>query len=58
MLRDTMQKLFDKRFITMSIHTQTTRLDKDIHIFHVMYSLEIRLYDLLPCCQLVTGNIT
>lgn len=58
MLRDTMQKLFDKRFITANIHTQTTRLDKDIHIFHLTYSLEIRLCDLVPCCQLVTGNIT
>lgn len=36
MLRDTMQKLFDKRFITANIHTQTTRLDKDIHIFHLL----------------------
>lgn len=35
MLRDTVQKLFDKRFITVNIPTQTTRLDKDIHIFHL-----------------------
>lgn len=58
MLRDTMQKLFDKRFITVNIHTQTTRLAKDIRIFHLMYSLEIWLYDLFPCCPFVTGNIT
>lgn len=43
MLGDTMQKLFDKRFITVNIHTQTTGLDKDIRIFHLMYSLEIWL---------------
>lgn len=51
MLRDTKQKGFDKRFITVNIHTQTTQLHKDIHVFHLTYSSEIRLYGLLRCCS-------
>lgn len=43
MLRDGMQKLSDKRFITANTHTQSTGLDKDIHLFHLMYSSEIWL---------------
>lgn len=40
MLRDRKQRLSDKRFITVNTPTQTTGLDKDIHLFHLMYSLE------------------